>query len=321
MTRTAPSHLPRTVSTDLGGARRGNAAGVTAAAWIAWVLLGLVLLPVAEGTTYAALVVLSAACVALWRRTPVRGRVDRRDVLVVGGIYAAVVALLSAAFRVFTTDNVLGLFLCFAGALLVGTIGPIVYMVWGRERPLSDLGLRLDNWKPTAALALLFGGVQFALTLWGYDLPAPVDWVPLLGMALVVGVFESVFFRGFVQGRLEESFGVVPGTALAALLYGAYHIGYGMDVTEIGFLTGLGLVYAVAYRLVRNILVLWPLLTPLGSFFANVEGGDIELPWASLLGFADVLALMVLALWLAGRRIRRRDDHQPLPTASQGDVS
>ena len=28
------------------------------------------------------------------------------------------------------------------------------------------------------------------------DLPAPVNWIPLLAMSLTVGVFESVFFRG-----------------------------------------------------------------------------------------------------------------------------
>ena len=78
-----------------------------------------------------------------------------------------------------------------------------------------------------------------------------------------------------------------------------------MAVTDILFLTGLGLVYAVAYRLVGNVLVLWPLLTPLGSFFANLEGGDIDLPWASLAGFGDVFALMVLGVWLAARHVRR----------------
>jgi hypothetical protein len=54
------------------------------------------------------------------------------------------------------------------------------------------------------------GEVQFALTLWRYELPTPVEWVPLLVMSLVVGAFEAVFFRGFVQGRLEASFGAAP---------------------------------------------------------------------------------------------------------------
>lgn len=79
-----------------------------------------------------------------------------------------------------------------------------------------------------------------------------------------------------------------------------------MTGTELLFLTGLGLVYAVAFAVARNLVVLWPLLTPLGSFYANLEAGDIELPWASIAGFADVFGLMVLAWWLTLRHQRRR---------------
>ena len=73
------------------------------------------------------------------------------------------------------------------------------------------------------------------------------------------------------------------------------------------------MVYAVAYRLVENILVLWPLLTPIGGWFATMDAGDIELPWASLLGFADVLGLMALVIWLASKHQRRRPDRRQLP--------
>jgi len=234
-------------------------------------------------------------------------RIDVLDLLVILGLYGAVVALNGVAFVGFTTENVLGLFLCFAAALLLGVAGPIVYTVGVRNRSFSDLGLRRDNLRSAAGFALVFAAVQFALTLWSYDLPAPVDWVPLLVMSLVVGVFESVFFRGFIQNRLEAQFGTAFGVAAAAVLYGAYHVGFGMAGTELLFLTGLGVVYAVAFTIARNLIVLWPLLTPLGSFYANVEAGDIELPWASIAGFVDVLGLMILAWWLTLRHQRKRD--------------
>jgi len=221
-------------------------------------------------------------------------------------LYVVVVALLSVAFRGFGTERTVGLFLCFVLALVIGVAGPVYYTVWVQHRPLADLGLTWADRRRTVLLALLFGGVQFSITLWGYDLPRPVDWVPLSSMALVVGVFESIFFRGFVQTRLQEHLGDVPGVLAAAAAYGAYHLGYGMGISEMVFLTGLGVVYATAWALTRSVVVLWPLLTPLGSFFAQVEGGDIELPWASIAGFADVLALMLVVLWLARRRIRRQ---------------
>jgi predicted Co/Zn/Cd cation transporter (cation efflux family) len=78
-----------------------------------------------------------------------------------------------------------------------------------------------------------------------------------------------------------------------------------MGGEEMVFLFGLGVVYAIAYRLVTNVLVLWPLLTPLGAFYNNVDAGDIDLPWASIAGFVDVAVLMALAIWLTHRRAVR----------------
>lgn len=280
--------------------------------WAAFVVLALVALDLLPLGTWAAVVVAVGAALALGsvllaRDLPsARVSPDRRDLAAVAIFYIGVVVALRIAFVVFTPERTLGMFLFFAGGLLLGVAGPVVYTVWVRGRPLRDLGVGLHNLRTTLALALLLGTAQFAVTLWGYRLPAPVDWVPLLVMALTVGLFEAVFFRGFIQGRLEESFGAVPAVVGAAGSYALYHVGYGMGASELWFLFGLGIVYAIAYRVAGNILVLWPLLIPLGSFFNNLEGGDIDLPWASIAGFADVLGLMAVVLWLAGRRQRCR---------------
>jgi hypothetical protein len=128
-------------------------------------------------------------------------------------------------------------------------------------------------------------------------------------MTLTVGLFEAIFFRGFIQGRLEVALGTGPAVLGAAALYAVYHVGYGMGADEMVFLFGLGVVYAVAYRLSGNVLVLWPLLIPLGSLFAQLEAGDLvgELPWASVAGFADVLVVIAVVIWLAARSERKRE--------------
>jgi membrane protease YdiL (CAAX protease family) len=276
--------------------------------WSAWVVGALLLLVIGQPLVYGLVVPLSALVLAAIPGTVPRGTrsVDRRDLIVIGGLYLAVVGLYWLAFRFFTVDSVLGLFLCFAGGMTVGVVGPVVYTVWLRDRPLRSLGFRLDNWRATAALGIVFAGVQFALTAFRLELPAPVDWVPLLVMSLTVGLFEAVFFRGFVQTRLTEMFGPVVGVGGAAALYALYHVGYGMNPTEMIFLFGLGVVYAVAFGVVRNLLVIWPLLTPLGGFFANLSAGGFELPWISIAGFLNVLGVMVAAIVLALRREGRR---------------
>ena len=284
--------------------------------WAGWVVFALLLMPLVGQWewVYVVSVVGSAAAVSVLTRIgPPRpsGAAGDRDLWMIAVLYVAVVAVMRLAFVVFGTEHIPGLFLSFAGALLLGVVGPVVYTVWTKNGSLRDLGLRIDNWRSTALLAALFATVQFAITLWGYQLPSPVNWVPLLVMALVVGVFESIFFRGFIQNRLEVRFGARIGVGVAAVLYGVYHVGYGMGLTDIAFLTGLGVTYAVAFSLTRNVLVLWPLLTPLGSFYAQVENGDIELPWASIMGFADVFAIMVAALWLAYRHEKKRSAEGP----------
>jgi membrane protease YdiL (CAAX protease family) len=297
---------------------------------VAFIVGGLLLLEVLPATGYlvaiAAIGFVLALVGSLVTRTAkidlawLRSRADRGDLAVIVGLYVAVVAGLWLAFVVFTTDNVLGLFLSYGTALVVGVAGPVFYTVWLRRRPLASLGLTLGDWRATAVLAIVFAGVQFSLTLARAEFPAPEVWLPLLAMALPVGLFEAVFFRGFIQNRLEASFGLVPAVAGAAGLYGLYHIGYGMGLNEVLFLFGLGIVYAIAFRVAGSILVLWPLLTPLGSLFNQIQAGDIVMPMESILGFADLLVLMVGAIWFARRHERRRGVEQTTGSHTRGRV-
>jgi uncharacterized protein len=276
--------------------------------WVAWLIAALLFLAIGNGLLYGVTVPLTAGLLVLLAPglAPSAGRhMDGRDIRVVLLLYIGVVAALYLAFQVFTVGRTLGLFLCYAAGLILGVIGPVIYTVWMRRRPLADLGLTTKNWRQAVGLGLVLGAIQYFLTLYGYRLPAPVDWVPLLTMSLMVGLFEAIFFRGFVQTRLSASFGPIPGVVAAAALYALYHVGYGMGAREMLFLFALGLVYGIAYACVKNVLVLWPVLIPIGSFYNNLRSGEIDLPWAAIAGFVDVMAIMFAVIWLAHRRERR----------------
>jgi uncharacterized protein len=276
--------------------------------WVAWLVAALLFLAVGNGLIYGLIVPLTAGLLVLLAPgllTNAGRHVDGRDIRAVLLLYVGVVTALYLAFQVFTVERTLGLFLCYAAGLILGVVGPVIYTVRMRGRPLADLGLTTKNWRQAVGLGLLLGVIQFFLTLYGYDLPAPVDWVPLLTMSLMVGLFEAIFFRGFIQTRLSASLGPIPGVAGAAALYALYHVGYGMGMREMAFLFALGLVYGIAYACVNNVLVLWPVLIPLGSFYNNLQSGGIELPWAAIAGFVDVMAIMFAAIWIARRRERR----------------
>ena len=290
--------------------------------WIAWLIASLLFLSVGNGLVYGVTVPLTAGLLVLLApglAPSVDRRVDGRDIRAVLLLYVGVVAALYLAFQVFTVGRTLGLFLCYAAGLILGVVGPVIYTVWIRCRPLADLGLTTKNWRQAVGLGLILGGVQFFLTLHGHQLPAPVDWVPLLSMSLMVGLFEAIFFRGFIQTRLSASFGPIPGAVAAAALYALYHVGYGMGMREMVFLFGLGLVYGIAYACVNNVLVLWPVLIPIGSFYNNLQSGDIDLPWAAIAGFVDVMAVMFAAVWLGHRHelraVSQPQAKSPVPTA------
>ena len=289
--------------------------------WVSYLVACLLLLDVLGSPAYPIVVVVAGLALAvvtarLEPRVLVAWHPVAHDLGRVIGLYVVCVGLLYLAFQVFGMDNVAGLFFAFAGALLIGVGGPVLHVAIAQRRPLSALGLTRDRLLETVALGLLLAGVQVALTFPKLEFGPPDTWLPLLAMAIAVGFFEAMFFRCYVIAVVEPMFGIVPAVGASAGLYALYHVGYGMRPDEMVFLFGLGIVYVVAYALVRNLLVIWPLLTPLGAFFVNVRSGDIEMPLIAVLGFVDVLGLMALAVFLVARWRRRH----PVPASTPASI-
>jgi uncharacterized protein len=226
--------------------------------------------------------------------------------------YLLVVAALWLAFQVFTTDRVAANFITFGPVTLLGLgiIVPLAYTTTVRRRPISDLGLTTSALVPSLALGLLLGFDTFYNTLRMVDIEWAAPLVPLVAMTLLVGLFESVFFRGWLQLRFEAAFGVVPGLVLAAVLYSLYHAGYGMTISEMVPLFGYGLVFGAAFRLTRSVFVLWPFYTPVGSLYANLSDG-LALPFEATYGFVLVLGAAFVAVLLATRWTRRARSRHP----------
>jgi hypothetical protein len=273
-----------------------------ALAWSAYSVVSIVLLAVIAGPAYPLVVGTGGLLLAvILVPKPFRWSPALRDLGALLVLYLVCVALFYVAFQVVTVGSEMVLFVVFGAGLLLGVVGPLLHVVVIQHRPLADLGLTRDRLPQTLALGVVLAAIQAAITFPLVTFGAPDTWLPLLVLALTVGLFEAIFFRGYTLAVLEPMVGVVPGVAVAALLYALYHVGYGMGAEEMLFLGGLGIVYTVAYALTRNIVVLWPLLTPLGSFFANVRGGEIEMPMIAILGFVDVIGLMVAAIYLTRR--------------------
>lgn len=225
-----------------------------------------------------------------------------RHTLVALGSYLLVVASLYVAFQIFTTDRVAANFISFGPVTLagLGVALPLFYTALGRRRPLGDLGVTMQGLLPSLILSLLLGWDTYNNTLAIMDVGWTRAQIPLVVMSLVVGLFEAVFFRGWLQLRFEEAFGLVPGLILGAACYSLYHVGYGMTGDEMLFLFGLGLVFGGIFRLTKNVFALWPFYTPVGGLYTNLQEG-LAMPFEATYGFLLTLGLMVGVTVLAAR--------------------
>jgi hypothetical protein len=68
-----------------------------------------------------------------------------------------------------------------------------------------------------------------------------------------------------------------------------------MNWSEIWFLFTLGIQFAIAFRVTKNILVLWPFYTWIGGMYSNIEDGLI-VPFEATYGFVIILVLMIASI-------------------------
>lgn len=186
------------------------------------------------------------------------------------------------------------------GATLFGIGIPLYWTVAVRKRPVSDLGLTRERLGLSIVLQLAFAALQFSGAYRGLKIPTMESLLPLIALSLAIGFFKSIFWRGWVLLRLEEAFGFLPALILGSALYAAYHIGYGMPASEMVFLFFIGVMYAVAFRITKNVFMLWPVFQPMGQLVTLIKDG-LSLPLLAGLGFIEALILMWVLVWLAAR--------------------
>ena len=173
-----------------------------------------------------------------------------------------------------------------------------------RKRPVSDLGLTWKKLGVSIILQLVFAALQFAGAYRGLQIPVFENLLPLIALALTIGLLEAIFWRGWVLLRLEDCFGIIPAIVLGSILYSLYHIGYGMPASEMVFLFFIGVMYAVAFRITKSIFILWPIFQPMGQLVTLIKDG-LSLPLIASLGFFEALILMGFVIWFANKRAKK----------------
>lgn len=107
-----------------------------------------------------------------------------------------------------------------------------------------------------------------------------VLWVGLFHIALIPSICEEILFRGYVQGSLERSWGVLPAILVSGLLFGMFHL----QLTNLLPLAGLGILLAV---------LTWKsgsLLPAMAAHLVNNGGAVLLAVIAPDLAFAEMAA-------------------------------
>ena len=231
-----------------------------------------------------------------------------KDLVVLIVSYIAVVGTLYTAFQIVTTTNVALNFILYGPVtlMLLGIFVPILYNSYIQKRPFSDTGITKKYWVLSLIIGISMGIITYLGTLATITLPPFSQFFPLALMALSVGLFEAIFFRGWIQLTLERSFGAIPAIVIAPAFYSFYHIGYGMTLGELGFLYLLGISFAIAFRVTKNILVLWPFYTWIGGLYTNISEGLI-IPFEASYGFINVLVWTIVITAVLYRKLQPKE--------------
>ena len=231
-----------------------------------------------------------------------------KDLVIVVVSWLLVVASLYTATVIIGTDAGGGIpyFLLYAGlsATIFGIGLPVYWMVIKHKRPISELGITRKNLLISLALQVIFAAIVLTGGFMDLTLPRFEQLIPLICLALAIGFFEAIFWRGWVLMRLEEAFGFIPAALLGSALYAAYHLGYDMPLNEMVFLFFIGLMYAVTFRFTGSIFILWPLFQPGGQLITLIKEG-LELPLIASVGFIEVFIVMVVFLWLSTKYLKK----------------
>jgi hypothetical protein len=246
-----------------------------------------------------------------------------RDILVVCISWILVVCSLYTATVIVGAETGGGIpyFLLYAvlTAAIFGIGIPLVWMVIIQKRPLKDLGITKKRLFRSLVLQLVFSIAILTGGFSGLKLPVMDRLIPLICLSLAIGLFEAIFWRGWVLMRLEEAFGFIPAALLGSVLYALYHIGYDMPLNEIAFLFFIGLMYSVVFRLIGSIFILWPLFQPGGQLITLIKEG-LELPLLASLGFLEVLIVMGLMVWFASKFLKKNQFRSQTTKQTQGFI-
>lgn len=161
-----------------------------------------------------------------------------------------------------------GLVFCLLANIGLNVLLPMVWCLIYKKEKLEVLGITKSNWIPSIVIGFALAYVKSYQLV---PLLSGINWTTHL-LYNVFLFWEPFFIFGWLQSRFENAFGIVGGILLTGVGLGIYHLG-SFELTNVLIITMNGVVFAVVYRLVKNLLVMWPALWCISSSVGTLNGG------------------------------------------------
>lgn len=183
----------------------------------------------------------------------------------------------------------------------LGFCFPIYYILLRQKHGLRCLGFTKKRLKRSLEINLIlalcicifFINITPVLPQLSYNMLCAVIYL------LATGVFETVFFYGFMRYHIDKAFGLIPAIILTAALYSLHHVGFEPEFIKF-FLWGL--VFTSFFYITRNIFIIFP-FSWLASAFWDVyfknQMGSVHMDTTELIvGIGLLIAMAVYTFYL-----------------------
>lgn len=218
------------------------------------------------------------------------------------------VLLMWASFYImYHTDSmaIKGFVFCILTNIGLNVLLPLIWCLIYKKEKIEVLGITRKNMMSSIVIGFALAYVKLYQLI---PLLSGVNW----SIHLIYNVFlfwEPFFIFGWLQSRFEKAFGIVGGILLTGAGLGIYHLG-SFEPRNVLIITMNGIVFAMVYRLVQNLLVMWPALWCISSSVGTLSGGlkfGIEVCIIYFIVFIIQIALILGIHKLQKRGVRKHN--------------
>lgn len=190
----------------------------------------------------------------------------------------------------------------------IGFIFPVYYVTIIKKESISSLGVTKKKLGLSLLINIIFSilllfqfisnsnSIQFTST-YNIKMIIPIMYI------FVAGIFEMIFFYGFLREFFERAFGIIPSILLTAVFYSFHHAGFQPEFLKLIF---VGIMYASVYRITRNVFIIFPFFWGIGATWDVIvnfgAGSSLEGSWTLFKAMSTLLLIIGFSIYVSKKK-------------------